>query len=1184
MPRALLRSRAALAAIAALVPALFSCADSPSPPATPASLSRGPGPAAPRPLPAAPVVAVAARRPEAAPFRLTAADGTGLRLVALTGRAVIEAPLALAELHLTFENPEDRVLEGTFSVTLPPGASVGRLAMKIDDRWQEGEVVERQRAREAYEDFLHRKQDPALLEQAAGNEVSARVFPIPARGVKHIVLSYSQELRPDAPFTVPLRGLPTVSRLDIEATAAGAAAPVHALRRNDAAPEADFVVDRARIEARGGLRSGELVLARVNAPVDARPDPLASAVILVDTSASRALGLEEQLGVLAALARAVAQAGGPGAPLTVACYDQAVTPLFDGAASAFGEVELARIRERQALGASDLGRALRWAGERARARGQRRVVLLSDGIATAGEVAPGALRGAAAALRTAGVERLDAVALGGLRDEAALRQLVAAGLPRDGAVVDGARGAAEIERRLGLATRSGIAVNIEGARWVWPRALNGVQPGDEALVYAEVPAELPVRLTVDGRTTTPDLRGVERPLLERSWARAKIDGLLAREGGGGNQDAIRKQIIDLSIAHRVLSPYTALLVLETEHDYARFDIARRGLSDILTVDGGRIAVQRRSRPQGGKPSAPAPATSPVAGASPDKHAEVAAEQSADVSPGGSAALRPPPAPPAPPADADTRYSFIEDALAPSGARGSAGGLGLSGVGEGGGGRGEGIGLGAIGTLGHGSGAAAGAAAPAPSAMSATGTGQGFGSGHGRLAGSHRTRAPQVRMGATQVSGRLPPEVIQRIIRQNFGRFRLCYEGGLLRDEGLRGRVTVRFTIDPRGALINARDGGSDLPDRAVVSCVVRAFRDLTFPAPEGGSVDVVFPIAFSWPPNAAPAPAAPDAPNDADAPAAPDDAAPPRSEPYTGRFKQVHDILARGDAPAAVRDARAWHAEAPGDVLALVALGDALEAASDTPGAARAYGSLIDLFPARADLRRFAGARLERLAGGAGLELAVDTYEKAREQRPDHPASHRLLAFARLKRGEHAAAFDALAAGIARRYPPGRFSGVESILREDLGLVAAAWLKAEPARRAAIVARLAKAGAALENAPSLRFVLNWETDANDVDFHIRDDRGGHAYYGDPTLPGGGRLYADVTTGYGPECFTIRAPREQRASQYTLQAHYYARGPMGYGMGKLQIVDHDGKGGLTFDERPFVVMTDGAFVELGAVTR
>jgi hypothetical protein len=35
------------------------------------------------------------------------------------------------------------------------------------------------------------------------------------------------------------------------------------------------------------------------------------------------------------------------------------------------------------------------------------------------------------------------------------------------------------------------------------------------------------------------------------------------------------------------------------------------------------------------------------------------------------------------------------------------------------------------------------------------------------------------------------------------------------------------------------------------------------------------------------------------------------------------------------------------------------------------------------------------------------------------------------------------------------------------------------------------------------------------------------------------------------------------------------------MGKLEIVDHDGQGGLHFEERPFVVMQDRAFVHLGA---
>jgi hypothetical protein len=304
--------------------------------------------------------------------------------------------------------------------------------------------------------------------------------------------------------------------------------------------------------------------------------------------------------------------------------------------------------------------------------------------------------------------------------------------------------------------------------------------------------------------------------------------------------------------------------------------------------------------------------------------------------------------------------------------------------------------------------------------------------------------------------------------------------------------------------------------------------------------------------------------------------------PIDGALREVDDLIRRHNFGAALAKARAWREQDPGDVMALVALGECGEASSDLALAARAYGSIIDLFPGRADMRRFAGERLERVHGAAALALAVDTYRKAVEQRPDHPASHRLLAFALLKQGHPREAFQAIAAGAGRRYPDGRFAGVDRILREDLGLCAAAWMRAEPARAGEIRAQLERAHGAIESAPSVRFVLNWETDANDVDFHIHDGHGGHAYYASRQLPSGGELYADVTTGYGPECFTIRGPAAGRAFPYTLQAHYYSRGPMGYGMGKLQVIEHDGHGGLHFDERPFVIMRDGAFVDLGTI--
>jgi hypothetical protein len=159
---------------------------------------------------------------------------------------------------------------------------------------------------------------------------------------------------------------------------------------------------------------------------------------------------------------------------------------------------------------------------------------------------------------------------------------------------------------------------------------------------------------------------------------------------------------------------------------------------------------------------------------------------------------------------------------------------------------------------------------------------------------------------------------------------------------------------------------------------------------------------------------------------------------------------------------------------------------------------------------------------------------------------------------------------------------VARILREDLALLGTAWIHAEPAALTRVSEVLRTRGLSVDGKPSTRFVLSWETDANDVDFHLFDGHGGHAYYSQKQLGSGGSLYADITTGYGPECFAI--PGRARAYPYVLQAHYFARGPMGYGMGKVQVVEHDGKGGLLFEEHPFVIMKDKAFVELGRIAR
>jgi hypothetical protein len=90
---------------------------------------------------------------------------------------------------------------------------------------------------------------------------------------------------------------------------------------------------------------------------------------------------------------------------------------------------------------------------------------------------------------------------------------------------------------------------------------------------------------------------------------------------------------------------------------------------------------------------------------------------------------------------------------------------------------------------------------------------------------------------------LPPETVQRIVRQSFGRLRGCYANRLVENPGLTARVEVRFVIGRDGS-VGSVSGSGDGPG-ALTSCVVKGFYGMSFPQPEGGVVAVTYPIVFS---------------------------------------------------------------------------------------------------------------------------------------------------------------------------------------------------------------------------------------------------------------------------------------------------------------------------------------------------
>ena len=219
---------------------------------------------------------------------------------------------------------------------------------------------------------------------------------------------------------------------------------------------------------------------------------------------------------------------------------------------------------------------------------------------------------------------------------------------------------------------------------------------------------------------------------------------------------------------------------------------------------------------------------------------------------------------------------------------------------------------------------------------------------------------------------------------------------------------------------------------------------------------------------------------------------------------------------------------------------------------------------------RAAGERLDRVGGARSI--AIDAYRRAVAERPDQATGYRLIAYALVRADRTDEALEVLLAGAKTT----TVLAVLQVFGEDRVIIEAAIAAKHPERRAAL---LGKTPALLATMPSVRFILTWETDANDVDLHVRDRDSNEASYRQPALVSGGKLTADLTDGDGPEQFTIVDPR---AFPYQLSVHYYNKGPMGVGLGTVQVIRHDGQGGITVEDRPFVIQNDHAMIELGAV--
>jgi tetratricopeptide (TPR) repeat protein len=530
------------------------------------------------------------------------AGGTRLSIRRHSIRVRIEDDIATTEVEQVFFNPTSRRLEGTFRFPLPKDASIQRFAMTVTgDKLMEGRIVEKHRARQIYESIVRRMEDPGLLEWQEGNQFSARVFPIEPMSEKRIVIGYTQTLSRrdgEAQYVFPLvsealeTNPPENSTIEVSIKARGTLAafesPSHHLdisRKDESelmaraeasgyVPLNDLVI-HYRVDDRrtaAALTQGDYFLLRLNPEFKGSRQAAGSTYVYwLDASHSTSASLREiQYNLLSRLLARLAETD----RFTLFSSNLRGRFLMAEPLPATPEnieLALARAWGMDTEGATDLGASMEDL-----AKGMPEgatVVYIGDGVATVGT------RGAAelARLLPAKAARFFAFALGNSVNELLLEGLAG----RSGRVLRLTPGdhlgrrVREFAWSLSKPMLRDIAIEIEGAEEVYPKQFTALGRGEELIVLGRrTAASLKVRVKgSDGFESTAqvDMSGApENSSLARLWAQRRIKDLLATDEGGRH----KSEIVSLSEKYSVMSPYTSLLVLETEQEYVKYRIEK----------------------------------------------------------------------------------------------------------------------------------------------------------------------------------------------------------------------------------------------------------------------------------------------------------------------------------------------------------------------------------------------------------------------------------------------------------------------------------------------------------------------------------------------------------------------------------------------------------------------------------
>ncbi|CAN5451802.1 hypothetical protein BH11PLA2_BH11PLA2_27500 [soil metagenome] len=540
----------------------------------------------------------------------------------------IRDQIARTTIEESFVNRSDTILEGVFHFPLPADASISGFGMWIGNNLVEADVVEKQRAREIYETILREKRDPGLLEWAGGNIFKARVYPIPAHAEKRIRISYTQvlprtgnryrysyALQSDLLIQHPLRDLSIDLTVNSAVPLKNVTSPTHTARiaKTDHSGHVEFTAQEytptrdfeAVIEV-GQAAENVVVIPHRRGddgyfmvqftppgsggdwerPLIPNGDPM-HLLILADTSASMDTSSRiKQNAVLAALLGSLTAKD----TVNVAACDVNCSWIFDkptaATAANIATIETT-LAKRSSLGWTDLDKA--FASAMTLSNASTHVIYIGDGIITTGDADIAAFAKRMHQLNQGVSGTFHAITVGSSYEATALKAIASLG---GGSVrhVTGERVpstvALELLSEIATPSLKDLKVSFAGLRTarVYPEELPNIPAGTQQILLGRFLPEgvdQNGEIVITGRLGDKDVRYTSKVSLKdaeqgnsfipRLWARMHLDKLLEQ----GTNETVKQDIIALSEEFNIITPYTSLLVLETDADRERFAVKTR---------------------------------------------------------------------------------------------------------------------------------------------------------------------------------------------------------------------------------------------------------------------------------------------------------------------------------------------------------------------------------------------------------------------------------------------------------------------------------------------------------------------------------------------------------------------------------------------------------------------------------